>query len=186
MSVTDFIINRRSNGKVGEPAPPHAVVQRAIEAAIAAPDHGRLRPWEFILIEGAARAKLGDIVADSMRSRDPQVPDAVLAKARSNPLRAPLLIVVAAKIHVSHPKIPEIEQVLAAGAAAENLVLALHAEGYGCMWRTGAPSYDPAVKTALGLKPSDQIVGFVYVGTPVGEPPAVPRPDAASFVREWR
>ena len=108
-----------------------------------------------------------------------------MTKARGNPLRAPLLIVVAAKIQVAHPKIPEIEQVLAAGAAVENLVLALHAEGFGCMWRTGAPSYDPTVKAALGLKPSDQIVGIVYVGTPTGEPPAVPRPDAGSFVRRW-
>jgi len=186
MSVVDFIINRRSNGKVGEPAPPPEIVKRAIEAAVAAPDHGRLRPWEFILIEGAARAKLGAIMAAALQARDPQVADAVLAKARSNPLRAPLLIVVAAKVHVAHPKIPEIEQILAAGAAAENLVLALHAEGYGCMWRTGAPSYEPAVKAALGLRPSDQIVGFVYVGTPIGTPAEAPRPDAASFMREWR
>lgn len=186
MSVVDFIINRRSNGKVGEPAPPPHIVRRAIDAAVAAPDHGRLRPWEFILIEGAARAKLGDIMADALRARDPQTPEAALAKARSNPLRAPLLIIVAAKIQVAHPKIPEIEQVLAAGAAAENLVLALHAEGYGCMWRTGAPSYDPAVKAALGLRPSDQIVGIVYVGTPTGVPVEAPRPDAAAFIREWR
>lgn len=185
MSIVDFIINRRSNGKVGEPAPPPEVVQRAIAAAVAAPDHGRLRPWEFILIEGAARARLGEIMADAMRARDPRVPEALVAKARNSPLRAPLLIVVAAKVHVAHPKIPEIEQVLAAGAAAENLVLALHAEGYGCMWRTGAPSYDPAVKAALGLQATDQIVGFVYVGTPVGEPVAIARPDAASFTRRW-
>lgn len=185
MSVVDFIINRRSNGKVGEPAPPPDVVQRAIAAAVAAPDHGRLRPWEFILIEGDARAKLGGIMADGLLARDPQAPEAMVAKARNNLLRAPLIIVVVAKVHVAHPKIPEIEQVLATGAAAENLILALHAEGYGCVWRTGAPSYDPAVKAALGLRPSDQIVGFVYVGTPIGEPTPVPRPDAGSFIRRW-
>jgi nitroreductase len=76
--------------------------------------------------------------------------------------------------------------VVATGAAAQNIMLAAHAMGFGAMWRTGDPAYDPHVKGALGLAEDDTIVGFLYLGTPVGNPPQPPSPDPASFVTEWQ
>jgi nitroreductase len=85
---------------------------------------------------------------------------------RDKVLRSPTLIVVGCSVR-EHPKVPEIEQIVAVGAAAENLFLAAHGLGYGVMWKTGAAAYDPDVKATLGLNPSDHIVGIIHVGTRV-------------------
>ena len=99
-------------------------------------------------------------------------------------MRAPLIVVVAATAR-PNPKIPEIEQIVSAGAAAQNLLLAAHAMGFGGMWRTGGPAYDPEIKVALGLAASDTIVGFLYLGTPLR--PAMPRKPVAAegLVSVW-
>jgi nitroreductase len=83
---------------------------------------------------------------------------------RDKMLRSPTLIVVGCSVR-EHPKVPEIEQIVAAGAAAENLFLAAHGLGYGVMWKTGPAAYDADVKATLGLEPSDHIVGIMHVGT---------------------
>lgn len=185
MEAIDILTSRRSPPKLVEPAPDAAQLATILDAAIRAPDHGRLRPWRFIVLRGEARERLGGVLADALKARAPDVPDEVVARERQKPLRAPLIVVVAATLVEGH-KIPIIEQMLAAGAAAQNLVLAAHATGFGAMWRTGDPAYDARVKTALGLAPGDAIVGFIYLGTPAGRPAIPPNePSAAQFVREW-
>ncbi len=185
MDALQALISRRSPPKLVEPAPNDAQLSEILAAAIRAPDHGRLRPWRFIVLRGEARERLGTVLADALKARAPDVPDDVLGRERQKPLRAPLMVVVAASLIEGH-KIPVIEQVLAAGAAAQNLVLAAHAMGFGAMWRTGDPAYDPRVKTALGLAPADAIVGFMYLGTPQGRPAIPPNePGVQQFVREW-
>jgi nitroreductase len=92
--------------------------------------------------------------------------------------------VVAAKVQRGH-KIPEIEQVASASAAAQTIMLAAPALGYGAVWKTGAPAYDPAVKTALGLSAVDDIIGFLYIGTRTGGSSPVPRPVTKDFVTTW-
>ncbi len=185
MDALEALITRRSAVKLGAPAPPDEAVEAALGAALRAPDHGKLRPWKFLLIRGEARRRLGEVLAEALRARDPDVPGVVVEKEREKPLRAPLMIVVAAKIHPDHPKIPEIEQVVSAGAAAQNIMLAFHAQGFGCMWRTGAPAYDETVKMALGLEPHDHIVGFLYAGTHTAPPPEGELPEAGDFVVDW-
>ncbi len=103
---------------------------------------------------------------------------------REKALRAPLLIVVSAKVVRGH-KVPEVEQLLAVGAATQNLVLAAHAQGLGAMWRTGAAAYDPMVKQALGIDPDDGIVGFVYVGTPAMLPRQPVSTNYDGLAAEW-
>jgi nitroreductase len=99
-------------------------------------------------------------------------------------LRAPLVVVVAAKVN-EQTHIPAIEQVISAGAAAENIMVAAFALGYGCAWKTGDAAYDPGVKAAFGLAPTDAIVGFLYLGTNAS-PPAPPSPlDVSAHVVEW-
>ncbi|HUZ73485.1 MAG TPA: nitroreductase [Stellaceae bacterium] len=185
MDALQALTSRRSPPKLIEPAPSDEQLSEILAAAIRAPDHGRLRPWRFILLRGEARERLGTVLADALKARAPDVPDDALARERQKPLRAPLMVVVAASLVEGH-KIPVIEQVLAAGAAAQNLVVAAHAMGFGAMWRTGEPAYDTRVKTALGLAPGDAIVGFMYLGTPQGRPAIPPNePGVKDFVREW-
>ena len=179
-----MLLTRASNGKLGEPAPDEESLRLALEAALRAPDHGLLRPWRILLVRGEARAQLGRVLGDSLRRRKPQATAQELEKEQAKPLRAPLIIVVAAHVQPS-PKAPEVEQILAAGAAAQNIQLALHARGYATMWRTGAGAYDPSVKQALGLEPTDAIIGFLYTGTPRQPPPTFERAKLEDHVREW-
>jgi nitroreductase len=155
-----------------------------LEAGLSAADHGRLRPWKFLLVRGEARSKLGDVLAEALRHRDPASDDAALDAERSKPLRAPVIIVVAAMVRAG-TKIPDIEQIESAAAAAQNMLVAAHALNLGGFWRTGAAAYDSYVKAALGLGANDHIVGFLYVGNVVT--PGRPKShDPVGVVEEWR
>jgi nitroreductase len=167
VDVLDAIAARRSTGRLAEPAPTDAEVARLVEAAVAAPDHGTLRPWRFIVLRGDAKDAFGAVLADAYERRclaaGTEVVPAKLEKERTKLGRAPLVVVVAAV--PEEGKIPEVEQVAAVAAATQNLLLAATALGYGSMWRTGDPCYDDQVKAALGVRPDDHLVGFVYLGT---------------------
>lgn len=174
MDLLEGIQSRTSPLKLGAPAPTAAQLEQIIRAGTRAPDHGRLRPWRFTVFEGTAREKLGNAMADCLRSRAPNSPPEHLDAERAKAMRAPTLIVVGAKI--SKGKIPEIEQVSAVAAAVQNMMLAAHALGLGAMWKTGAAAYDPNVKALCGLAPEDHIVGIVYVGTITTPGPLVEAP----------
>lgn len=183
LDAIEALTTRASPAGLTTPAPDASALDAILRAAARAPDHGRLRPWRFILVDGDARIALGEVLADALRVREPGVADAAIAKERAKPLRAPLIVVVAAKLR-EHRGVPGVEQIVAAGAAAQNILVAAHALGYGAFWRTGAGAYDERVKRALGLAPDDAIVGFVYVGTPNGAAP-VPAPDVDAHVMRW-
>jgi nitroreductase len=186
MDALELLLTRASRSKLREPAPDDAALARAFAAALRAPDHGLLRPWRFQLIRGDARTRFGELMRDELRRRKPHASDEELERQAQKALRAPLLIVVSARVQSDHPKVPAIEQVLSAGAAAQNLLLALHAQGYAGMWRTGDAAYDPQIKRALGLSANDAIVGFLYTGTAAMPAPEVARPSADAHVEEWR
>ena len=107
-----------------------------------------------------------------------------IEKERNKPLRAPLIVVVAAKVD-EQCKIPAIEQVLSAAAAAENVMVDAFAHGFGCEWKTGEAAYDPEIKSAFGLAPNDAIVGFLYLGSNANAPSAPPVLDLSEYVIEW-
>ena len=185
MDAVEALTTRASAVKLGEPAPSDHLLATALRAGARAPDHGLLRPWKFLLIRGAARYRLGDVFAEALKRRKPDVSEAVLEREEQKPLRAPLIIVVVAKVQPKHPKIPEIEQVISAGTATQNIMLAFYAQGFGCMWRTGKLAYDPNVKEVLGLEPHDHIVAFLYVGTALAVTPERTRPDHHQFIEVW-
>lgn len=168
-----------------EPAPAGADLEAILRAGVAAPDHGALRPWRFVLVRGAARARLGDVFAEATRARTAEADAAEVERQRAKPLRAPLIIAVAARVDVDHPKIPAIEQILSAGAAAQQMQLAANALGYGSVWLTGPNAHDAHVAEALGLDLDDRVVAFLYMGTPRTPLRARQRPDPAGFVTEW-
>jgi nitroreductase len=184
MDALDLMLSRESALKLESPGPSAGELERIFESAVRAPDHGRLRPWHFVVIGEEQRAAFGALMADSLRRRDATVSDAELQRERDKAFRAPMIVAVAAKVRKGH-KIPEIEQIASASAAAQTIMLAAPALGYGAVWKTGAPAYDPAVKTALGLTEDDDIIGFLYIGTRVGGSSPVPRPVARDFVTTW-
>ena len=184
MDALELLLSRESALKLEAPGPSAAELRTMFDAAVRAPDHGRLRPWQFVVIGADQRARFGQVMAESLSRRDPSASEVSLEKERAKAFRAPVIVVVAAKLRRGH-KIPEIEQIASASAAAQAIMLAAPALGYGAVWKTGAPAYDPEVRLALGLAADDEIIGFLYIGTNVGGTSAFPRPDAADFVIDW-
>jgi nitroreductase len=184
MDAIEAIATRRTVGKLVEPAPNADALARAFQAAMSAPDHKRLRPWRFLVIEGEARNSLGALMAASLKARKPETSADDLDREAAKSLRAPMIIAAIARVK-SDSGIPEIEQMLSVGAATQNLMLALHAQGFGTAWKTGAGAYDPAVRSGLGLAADERIIGFIYAGTISAPPPATPAPDYRDYVRSW-
>ena len=169
---------------LAEPAPDDAQLRQIFGLAMHAPDHGRLCPYRFITIRGEARHALAEVFASAVRKRDPEVTQAYLKKQKHKPLRSPLIVIVVACLS-GNPKIPEIEQMLSAGAAAHNVLLASNALGFGSIWLTGANAYDPYVCDELELEENERIIGFIYIGTPAIEIPPRPIPEVSTHHRKW-
>ncbi|MGE8497787.1 MAG: NAD(P)H nitroreductase [Pseudomonas sp.] len=182
MDALEALINRVSAPRLREPAPTAEQREQLFRAALRAPDHGQLRPWRFLTIEGEGRQQLGELFAQAVAENSPG--EEALAKARAMPLRAPLLVVAIARVQ-SHFKVPKEEQVIAAGCAAHAIILAAYAQGIGAVWRTGDMAYNPLVAAGLGLNEGEQIVGYLYLGTPERELRAVPQVNVADFVSRW-
>lgn len=170
MSTFETIARRRSIGKMTGERPTREHIERILEAGTHAPNHHNAQPWKFFVLAGEARAQLGEIMAEALlaRSGDKLVGDkgkAVLDKERNKLLRAPVVIAVAAE-HAQQSNVLEIENIEAASAAVENMLLVAEELGLAAMWRTGDAAYDPRVKAWLGLESEDHIVAFVYLGYP--------------------
>ena len=167
MDALEALNTRNSAKTYGDTAPSRDELAVVLQAAVRAPDHGRLRPWRFMLIKGDQRRKFGDMLAASALRRTPGLSEGDLQRERDKAMRAPLIIVVVCRA-VTGTKVPVIEQILAAGAAAQNVLLALHTLGYAAAWKTGDAAYDPEVKKALGLAVDDHLVAFIYTGGGAG------------------
>ena len=184
MTTIDTLLTRASVSELTEPAPDGSELDLILQAGLRAPDHGKLRPWRFVLIRGAARQAWADTVVAALQAREPDAPEPVIAKQRNRVLNAPLIIALGVKLRLGH-KIPEIEQMLSVGAGAMNMLNAAHALGYGAVWLTGANAFDPRVVEALGLDRTDKLAGFLFVGTPKAVPVTTRRPELAQHVIEW-
>jgi len=165
-AALDLLLSRRSGSAkaMTEPGPSVAQLQQILAVAARTPDHGKLFPWRFIVFEGDARRRMGELLVECLLSSEPQALPERIEMERGRFLRAPVVIGVVSRVRETIP-IPEWEQILSAGAACQNLVLAAHALGYVANWITEWPAYNPQVKERLGLKPGERIAGFIYVGT---------------------
>ncbi len=182
-AVLGLIEARQSVGQLVEPAPNAEQLAQAVQAALAAPDHHRLRPWQFIRVQADARQQMGEVLAQALHAQgetDPQQ----LERIRKQPLRAPLILVAVATCQ-NHPKVPVFEQLLSSGAAVQNVLLLLQAQGFSAIWRTGALVDHPLLKSAFGLAVTDQVVGFIYVGTAARELPVRSRLSVDDFLSDW-
>lgn len=180
----ETLLSRQSHWPLVEPGPNDAELDLIFDTALRAPDHGRLRPWRFALIRGEARDELADVLVDVAAARAPDEPRSAHEHRRQKAYAAPVIIVVGAAISPG-AGVPESEQILSAGAAAMNMLNAIHALGYGGFWATGIDAYDANLQAALDFEPSDRLLGFLFVGTPKSRERAALRPPRTNHVREW-
>jgi nitroreductase len=167
MDLFDAINSRVSAGKLTEPGPTPEQLDRLIQTAGRAPDHGRMKPWRVTVVNGAKREAFATAVAEARRARLPNMTDDQIVSERDKIRRSPSIVVIGCAVKKDNPKVPEIEQVVAVAAAVENMFLAAHAMGFGVMWKTGPAAYDDRVKAAVGLAPEDHIVAILHLGTRV-------------------
>jgi nitroreductase len=183
VETLDAIMTRRSVPRVGDRVPDDATIAKLLDAAVRAPTHHLTEPWRFIVLRGDARHGLGAAWAAGV-ARSGKRSDGVATKA----LRAPTIICVIARPKTHLPKVVELEEHHAIGAAIQNILLAAHALGLGAMVRTGPPASLDEVRDFLGLEATELIAGFIYLGYPLDGEEARPltrRADAASLT-EWR
>ncbi|WP_323117859.1 nitroreductase family protein [Burkholderia alba] len=180
-----WLLSRQSCWPLSEPAPGDHELDTIFDAALRAPDHANLRPWRFVVIRGAARHALGDVLVRLADARAPDDPPGSHDHRRQKALAAPVIIALAAAVNRAS-KVPEVEQLLAVGAATMNMLNAIHMLGYGGFWATGADSYEADMHDALGFGPDERLLGFLFVGTPPARANRVVRPARDAFVREWR
>lgn len=184
MDAIDALTKRASVAKLDAPAPTAQQLDVLLQCAARAADHGLLRPWRFLTIAGEAREALGELFCRSALHDEPTLSETLQAKLRNMPLRAPMLLVVIAQLQ-DHPKVPELEQLLCAGAAAQNIVNAAYAEGLGVIWRTGDMAYNEHVLAGLGLQANERLIGYMYLGTPVKALPQAAAPDLSDRCQSW-
>lgn len=183
MDALEALHTRTSTGALTDPGPTPAQLRAILQAGVRANDHGMMRPWKFLVIEGEARKKFGAIMAEVMGAEKPDMTEAALADIAAKPLRAPTIIAVVAATR-PNPKVPQIEQILAAGGAAQLMTTAAFALGIGSIWRTGSFTYDRRTHELLGLGADDHLVGFLYLGTPKATK-APADVDVDAFVTHW-
>jgi nitroreductase len=186
-STIDLLSVRRSVGPnfLTVPGPSQAQLDTLLRIASRVPDHGKLAPWRFIVFEGEARDKAGEVIAALFAKDNPDAPESRIAAERSRLSRAPLVIGVVSRA-AAHPKIPDWEQVLSAGAVCMNLVTAASAQGFSASWLTEWYAYDRRVLAAFGLSPQERMAGFVHIGTAASPSPDRPRPALEEIVTRFR
>ncbi|PPE78329.1 nitroreductase [Kaistia algarum] len=168
-----------------EPGPSATQIEELLTIAARVPDHGKLTPWRFILFRGAARTEAGEATAALLARRRPDADPKLIEIERARFTRSPLVVAVVSRA-APHVKIAEWEQLMSAGAAAMNLVVAANAMGFAAQWLTEWVTYDEEARAILGLVPEERLVGLVHIGTPNIPPFERPRPALAEIVTDWQ
>ena len=192
MSMSEFLVEvvhqnihqRQSIGHLVEPAPNASQLEKAFQAALVAPDHHRLKPTRFVVVPEAEREAFGELLSRALADTG-QTEEAQLERVKNHPFRAPLLVLALTKLQ-DHSKVPHFEQILSSGAAIQNFLLSLQAQGFSTMWRSGAVVESVLFKQALNLNATDLISGIIYIGTAVKAIPPRAEIQTSEFVSEWQ
>ena len=184
METLEAIQTRNSVPLLTDPAPTSEEMSEVYKGALRAPDHARLRPWKFIEVRGDSRDKLAKIFIDTATAINSDLSENEISKLEKAPHRAPMVIILAANIK-EHPKVPEIEQIISLGAAAQNILLGIHEIGYSAVWRTGNMAFNPEITKFLGLEENFKIIGYLYVGTSTGKEKPIPELEIQDFLEVW-
>lgn len=184
----DLLLSRRSSkpALMGEPGPSPAELERILTAAARVPDHKKVAPWRFVVFEGDARRRFGEVIAAACAAEEKEPPSQTRLDTESARLtRAPVVVAIVSSVR-DVPGAPEWEQVLSAGAACFNMCLAANALGFATCWITEWYAYSPRVRAALGLGDKDRIAGFVYIGTARERQEDRERPRLSDIVTRWQ
>ncbi|TYK66896.1 NAD(P)H nitroreductase [Colwellia echini] len=191
MNAIELLLQRQSTPMLTSPAPTDDDLSTLLAAGMRVPDHGGLKPWHFQVVSGQGLQKLSDIYlqAVSVELTNSDFEEQVILdkkeKTAKMPFRAPMIIVISTN-YAEHSKVPKQEQLVAAGCCAHAMQMAAFALGYGAMWRTGDFAYNPIVKKGLGVTNDNEIVGYLYLGTPTKEANAKPAKDYQAHVSYWQ
>jgi nitroreductase len=166
------------------PGPSPAEIETILTIGARVPDHGKLAPWRFILFEGDARIRAGEIIANVFARKNPQASSAEIEIEKKRLTDAPLVIGVVS-FTKPHPKVPPWEQELSAGASAMNIVTAATALGYGACWLTGWFAFDRDVLDGFGLKADEKLAGLIHIGTASKASEDRPRPSLSEIVTRF-
>jgi nitroreductase len=166
------------------PGPSPAELETILTIGARVPDHGKLAPWRFIVFEGEARARAGDVIARVFTRKNPGASASDIEVEKKRLTDAPLVIGLVS-FTKPHPKVPAWEQELSAGASAMNLVTAATALGYGACWLTGWYVSDRDVLDGLGLKADEKLAGLIHIGTPTRPSEDRPRPPLSDIVTRF-
>ena len=180
MDALDNILNRVSARKRANPHPSSEEMKTVYKAALRAPDHAWLRTSSFIEVKDKGLEKLSNIFFNFGKSI-PDISDEILEKYKNAPFRAPMIVILV-NTYKEHPKVPAIEQKLSTAAAAQNIMLALNAMNYSCIWRTGKMAFNEMVQKELSLSDHQEVLGYLYIGTDVGDKKKIPNLDIDDFV----
>lgn len=164
------------------PGPDAAQLDSLLRAAAAAPDHGRIAPWRFVLVPPDRRALLAEAFVAALRERDPQADAQAVAAAGEKAFRAPVLLLAVARLGPAEPDTPAAERLVSLGCAIQNLLLAAEAAGYGSGLTSGQAMESPALRGLFRLAPDEQAVCFVNLGTVRSRRPPRPRPEPADIL----
>jgi nitroreductase len=178
LKAIDLLTTRRSLKpfEMSGPGPSAAELQTILTIGARTPDHGKIVPWRFIVFEGDARNRAGEIFAKVFRARNGTATPDQIEKEQKRFCDAPLVIAIVSRT-AAHPKVPAWEQELSAGASCMNIVHAAHALGYVANWLTGWIAFDRDVLEALGVKAEEKVAGFIHIGR--SDKPAEDRPRPA-------
>ncbi len=185
--VIEAIRTRRSVRSMKEEKPPKELIEQVIEAGTWAPNHHLTEPWRFVVISGDERRKLGETMENALREtikRDEPRRDEILRAEREKTLAAPVIVAVISSPSVGE-KVVKQEEVIAMGAAVQNMLLAAHSLGLGAMIRTGRHSYSQPVRSYLDLNERESLAGLVYLGYQA-EPPRPTRRSPLDLKVSWR
>ena len=188
--LLDMLERRRSVTplRLAEPGPNAQELRRLLAIALRVPDHGALKPWRIIVVQGPAREELAGKLAGAFLAsgahRQSAGADLAVRKIRTMLTSAPLVVIVVSRADAA-THIPDWEQVLSAGAVCMNLMNGAFALGYGAIWLSGWAAYDPAALRILGLGPEEKVAGVFPIGTPIERSQDRARPALEDFVTVW-
>lgn len=188
MSETIKLLGTRrsvvANNMTG-PGPTEEQLAELLALAARVPDHGKLVPWRFIVFEGEASQRFGEILSGRFSELNPDADAGQIAIEAGRFLRAPVVVGVVSR-PMPHPKVPEWEQVLSAGAVCQNMLVAATAMGFACQWITEWYAFDEKVRSAMGLEEHEKVAGFIYIATAKEPPGERARPVLGDITSRWQ
>lgn len=182
----ETLLNRVSTDDLCEPAPASAQLEAILSAALRAPDHGKCRPWRYVIITGEERLEFAHQVVEAMVRQDPDVSEKKKEKRFKKFSQMPMILALGMHLEPDHKKIPLWEQKMTIGAGAMNILNALYAEGFGGVWISGSYCEDSLLLQNLGFMVPDGLAGFIFIGTPENKEKTRERPDIKDYMAIWQ